>query len=229
MKAGVNKINDTHSKIGNVEKLFIVFLGIDGSGKSSLISALRESLSYPLTKVYHFSPGKSQYIGTSPAVTTPHAKRPWPAPLSCLKLVYYLLRYTVGHRLIIRPLLAKKYFILFDRYYHDILVDPIRYRYGGPAFLARLVARFIPKPDLFIFLDLPAEVAHDRKPEVPLEEARRLRRRYLELARSMPNAYVVDASKPLDEVVRDVERIILDYMSERTKKKLLGMKLGPKK
>ncbi len=86
--------------------------------------------------------------------------------------------------------------------------------------LARLVGRFIPKPDLFFFLDLPAEVAHARKPEVPLEEARKLRERYLTLARSLPNAYVVDASRPLEEVVAEVEEILLAEMHERTKKRL---------
>jgi thymidylate kinase len=110
--------------------------------------------------------------------------------------------------------------VLFDRYYDDLLADPKRYRYGGPMWLARLVGRFIPKPDLFFFLDLPAEVAHARKPKVPLEEARKLRERYLTLARSLPNAYVVDASRPLEEVVAEVEEILLAEMHERTKKRL---------
>jgi thymidylate kinase len=107
---------------------------------------------------------------------------------------------------------------LFDRYYDDLLADSKRYRYGGPMWLARLVGRFIPKPDLFFFLDLPAEVAHARKPEVSLEEAKRLREHYLKLALSVPNVHVVDASRPLEEVVAEVEKIILRYLAARTEK-----------
>jgi thymidylate kinase len=110
--------------------------------------------------------------------------------------------------------------LIFDRHFVDLWVDPKRYRYGGPMWLARLVGCFIPKPDLFFFLDLPADVAHARKPEVSLEEARKLRERYLTLARSLPNAYVVDASRPLEEVVAEVEEILLAEMHERTKKRL---------
>jgi len=38
----------------------------------------------------------------------------------------------------------------------------------------------------------------------------------LELIRNLPNGHVVDASKPLDEVVVRVEQLILDYMADRT-------------
>jgi thymidylate kinase len=79
-----------------------------------------------------------------------------------------------------------------------------------------MVGTLIPKPDLFILLDLPAEVARSRKAEVPLDEARRLRQRYLDLTQSLPNAHVVDADRPLDEVVAEVEEIILTAQQKRT-------------
>jgi hypothetical protein len=31
--------------------------------------------------------------------------------------------------------------LICDRYYHDLLVDPRRYRYGGPAWAAKLVGK----------------------------------------------------------------------------------------
>jgi thymidylate kinase len=63
-------------------------------------------------------------------------------------------------------------------------------------------------------------VLYARKQEVTIEEAARQREDYLKLARSLPNAHVVDASKPIDEVVARVEKVVLDYMAGRTARRL---------
>jgi thymidylate kinase len=63
-------------------------------------------------------------------------------------------------------------------------------------------------------------VLQSRKQEVPLEETRRQREAYLKLVQSMPNGHVVDASRLLQKVVRQVEDIVLDYMVERTARRL---------
>ena len=207
--------------------LFIVVLGPDGAGKSTLIGHLEADLlgAFRRTARFHLMPGLFRRKDNGGPVTNPHGKPPRSFFASLFKLGYYLLDYILGYWLKVRPALVKSTLVLFDRYYDDLLVDPRRYRYGGPVWLARFVARFIPKPDLFIFLDLPAEVAHTRKPEIPLEEARKLRERYLELARSLPNARVVDASRPLGEVVAEVESIILYHMAARTEQRIREMGL----
>ena len=109
---------------------------------------------------------------------------------------------------------------IWDRYYHDRLVDPLRYRYGGPMWLARWVGKLIPMPDLWILLDAPAEVLQARKQEVSFSETTRQRGAYLALMREMDNTVVVDASQPLDKVVADVNAAILRFLAERTRKRL---------
>ena len=52
----------------------------------------------------------------------------------------------------------------------DAIVDPKRYRYGGPIWLLNLIWKITPKPDLIVLLDAPAEVIQQRKKEVPFEE-----------------------------------------------------------
>jgi thymidylate kinase len=93
-------------------------------------------------------------------------------------------------------------------------------------FLARLVNRIIPNPHLFVVLDAPSEVLYARKQEISFEEAVRQRDGYLKLVRNLPNGHVVDASKPLDEVVAETEEIILSHMAVRTARRL---KLGARR
>ena len=132
------------------------------------------------------------------------------------KLASWWVSYTLGYAIDLFPQLTRSTLILFDRYFLDVLVDARRYRYGGSPWLARLVWRVVPRPQVVILLDAPPEVLRIRKQEVPLEEIGRQREEYLKLVRGLPNGYVVDASKPLEEVVFDVETLLLDYLTERT-------------
>ncbi|CAM3384820.1 dTMP kinase [Rhodothermus bifroesti] len=206
--------------------LFVAVLGPDGAGKSTLIEGLLKEVAgaFRRTARFHLMPALLRKQGDGGPVTDPHGKPPRSWFGSLLKLAYYWLDYTLGYWLKIRPLLVRSTLVLFDRYYDDLLIDPRRYRYGGPVWLARLLGHFIPRPDLFIVLDLPAEVAHARKPEVSIEEAQRLRQRYLEFARSQPNAYVLDASHSPAEVVAEAQRLILEYLAARTAKRLKGIR-----
>lgn len=102
----------------------------------------------------------------------------------------------------------KETLLICDRYYHDLLVDPMRYRYGGPLWAARLVGMLIPQPTLWVLLDAPAQVLQARKQEVPLEETVRQRQAYLDFVRKQKSHAIIDASQSLDKVIADVEHII---------------------
>lgn len=202
---------------------WLAMLGLDGAGKSTVIQDLANRLEHwPACKgvsIQHWRPGVVFSPGDSGPVTDPHGAPPRCGVSSVAKIIMIVADWSLGYTTRIANNLARNKVVLFDRHYVDLLVDPRRYRYGGPMWLARLVGRLVPKPDIFILLDLPAEVAHARKPEIELAEARRLRERYLDLAREI-GAHVVDASRPLDEVVAEVEEIILDHMQRRTRARL---------
>jgi thymidylate kinase len=199
--------------------MFVVFLGPDGSGKSSVIERVVVNLApaFSGTRYMHLRPrlGLST-VENNPPVVDPHGQPPRGWLSSVVKVVYFFFDYTFGYLLKIRPLLVRSTLVVFDRYYHDMLVDTRRYRYGGPMWLARWVGKIIPGPDLFLLLDAPPEVLHSRKKEVPFEEAARQRRAYLTLVRGMKNGVVIDASQPLSKVVADVNRVVLDFMARRT-------------
>ncbi len=134
--------------------------------------------------------------------------------VSVLRACYWFV-YDNWGRLPVRLVKARGGLVLFDRHLIDILIDPVRYRYGGPRFVLDLLARLTPKPDLVILLHAPGEVLHARKPEMTLAETKRQARAYLDLVRALPNGHVVDASQGFEKVSRDIEDILLDARARR--------------
>jgi len=171
--------------------------------------------------VFHFRPYVGQSKGHEGAIVSdPHSKKTRGILSSMAKLFYYSADYVVGYFLKVVPARVCSTFVVFDRYYDDLIVDPRRYRYGAPIFLLRIMRFFIPSPELIFCLDAPAEILQSRKQEVSFDETVRQRKAYRELVSSLRNGSVIDASQPLEDVVRDVETVVLNYMAERTKKRL---------
>jgi thymidylate kinase len=199
-----------------------VFLGADGSGKTTVINEVETTLAamFRQTCRYHLRPNLGKTATNRGPVIDPHGQQPRGWLLSLLKIGYWWMDYVLGYLTDVYLRIVKSTFVIFDRYYYDLLVDPERYRYGAPLWIARLVGWFIPRPDLVILLDASAEVLQSRKQEVPLEETRRQREAYLKLVYSLPNGKAVNASRPLNEIIRQVEDILLDYMAKRTARRL---------
>jgi thymidylate kinase len=213
--------------------LMVALLGVDGAGKSTVMARVASDLSpaFPATKLYHRRPLASirrwrerSYVGTedeSKHIIDTHAQPYRNRAASLAKLAFWWADYMfLGYIADIFPRLVDSTLVLFDRYYYDLLVYPKRYRYGGPLSLAHFVGQLIPRPHLVILLDAPPEVIQDRKQEVSSEETARQREAYLQLVEKMPNGHVVDASKPLSDVITEVEGIVLDYMAASTARRL---------
>jgi thymidylate kinase len=202
-------ITDTALRSQKECKLKAVILGPDGAGKSSVIRGLIDVLSHKghMVKMRHLRPRLvTLRRGDSvTAVTDPHGKPPRSTLVSIAKITVWLMEEWFASLFLDR----KNALLICDRYYHDLLVDPARYRYGGPEWVARSVARLMPQPDLWVLLDAPAEVLQARKREVPLEETCRQRDAYLSFIRNHRNFAVVDAAQPLDKVIADVEAAII--------------------
>lgn len=203
--------------------LHVVFLGADGSGKSTILDKVYQDLK-PLFRRrarYHLTP-QNPLTSIHIPIKNPHGQPARGLIASLAKLVYLLACYSAGWLYRLWPAKVRSTGIFFDRYYHDILADPKRYRYGGPMWLARLVGHFIVQPDLWIILDAPAQLIHSRKREVSLDATRQQCAGYLGLAPTLHNAVVIDASLPIELVVSKVNQTILDFMARRTATRILG-------
>jgi len=226
-RLAVNKFSGLATRLMRVwrpDGLNVVLLGPDGAGKSSVIDALSPSLAgaFARSTCRGFAPPLHRLFRRSRHPTDqPHALPARSLLISLLRAGYWFAYATLGYGSL-RLALARSTLVLNDRHLIDILVDPKRYRYGGPVWLMWAIWRLSPKPDLIILLDAPPEVLQARKQEVSFEESARQRRAYLSLVRSMRNGHVVDAARPLQHVTRDVSDIILRHLTMRIARNLLS-------
>jgi thymidylate kinase len=197
--------------------LHVVLLGPDGAGKSSTIAALETALAplFATTEVLGFAPTLKDFIKRKPKSTaTPHALKARSPAVSLLRAGWWTAWGVFSH-LSLRWSKARSRLILNDRHFVDILVDPVRYRYGGPRPLLKLVWAIMPRPDVVILLDGPAEVLQARKRELTVEETARQSKDYLALVRPMKTGHVVDATQSFAGVVNTAADIVLAAMAPR--------------
>jgi thymidylate kinase len=187
--------------------IWIAFLGPDGVGKSAVIDRLQSQFHRMPDCVtrYHFRPRFRRQAEERPPVTCPHAQPPRTLLVSLAKLIYWLADCWYGYLVAVRPLRQGSGLVIFDRYYPDVLVDPLRYRLPKRSIkFARWLLRFAPEPDLYIMLDAPAEIVQQRKSELTLKESSRQRIAYLKMFEGLRNKLLVDANRPVAEVTRNI-------------------------
>lgn len=181
--------------------LVVALLGPDGAGKSTLTAAVAGSFILPVREFY---------AGLYPADRR-RFSQPGLATVAVLLRLWRLAIRATWHR-------RRGRLVLFDRYAYDARL-PLPPSAGRRTRLRRaLLARSLPTPDLVVVLDAPAEVLLGRKAEHSLEVVEAQRRRYAELAGSVPDGVIVDATAPADTVRRTVTALIWDrYIARRVR------------
>mgnify|MGYP002479177151 CR=1 FL=1 len=221
---GQKIIRRLSSYVATKDGVMAILLGPDGSGKSTLARKLKEAFSDQKrtiipSLVFHWAPSSKFQVeqGNQNGIpgVIPYRLPPRGRLSSLLKLAYLFCKFWLGYIISIRPLLSRTGIIIGDRYYDDLLIDPKRYRYGGPMGFARRLRRFIPRPDVFLVLDVPVEKLLERKREVDAEELQRLVEAYRRFALETPNAFLLNGSLPPEEVAREAQDILLDFLHER--------------
>lgn len=198
----------------------LTIMGSDGAGKSTLLENLRKLLEpcFRYQRTFHFRPAvfEKKKIGV---VTDPHGQAPRNLLSSWLKVFYYFFDYWTGWMFLVLPARIRSTLIIFDRGFADLLVDEKRYRLKGTLPLVNLFRHSLPATDHTFVLTAPAEVLHQRKPELPMEELARQQKVLKGLASSRKHSTLLSASEPSDEVARKAWREVIMSLAAREAKR----------
>ena len=180
--------------------LIVSIMGVDGSGKTTITKNLNIKLK------------KSKYLHLKPyilfkdrrrVVRDPHLQKKSSFIVSFIRIISWLISYqfflTVNNK-------YKIY--LFDRYAHDILIDPLRYKHNLSINLTKFILNFFPKPDLWIFLNPSLKTIKSRKSELPDKELNHQIKRYLKFFKNQKNVLILNSTKKDILIAQIIKKII---------------------
>ena len=197
----------------------LVVLGPDGVGKSTLIARLADELgaAFDGKEILHFRP---EFLvpktGAQTPEVNPHGAEPRHTGRSVAHLFGFFADCWLGYLVRIRPAMARSSLIIFDRSFHDLVIDSKRYRYGGPRWLPRLLARFVPPfGPLVLVLDAEENAILSRKREIAPIELRRLRSSYVVFASAVSPVALIKTDGRTEDSLSASLRAISGYLASR--------------
>jgi thymidylate kinase len=217
----------------------VCFIGIDGTGKTTLarstVAALQER-GRPAAYIYgRTCPATSRLLMVLGRLAFFRKHDPWldykayasskrrvsrHEFLSWPYTVAIWLDYSVQIWLKLLPHLLSRRVVVSDRYVYDTVINELAVQLGySPVQTQRAIGRglqILPKPALTILLDLPEEVAFQRKADVPhIDYLKERRSRYLELG-ARPEVELLDGeASPSDLLNHVLQRIALQGNGDR--------------
>lgn len=210
---------------------FVCFTGIDGSGKSTLARLLI------LTLRQNGIESKYLYSRYRPLLSTPFlflarhvflrgesptkdydryvTARESASSSRIASLAYeYILLFDYIFQVLAKVQLSlmRGQNIVCDRYVYDTIINDMLDSSYSADKVERLLERLfliLPKPDVAFLVDVPEEIAFNRKNDVPsIKFLTRRRPLFLSIAKSQ-NLIILDGSKDLKELQRVVKEIVL--------------------
>jgi thymidylate kinase len=221
---------DTAKDILKRPGLIITFSGVDGAGKSTLISKVKYNLEKKLRKrvvVIRHRPSlfpilsawtKGKKVAESEASSQlPRQGNNSSILSSILRFSYYYLDYLIGQFVVSIKYKLRGFVVLYDRYYFDFINDSKRSNIVLPSYLTRFGYSFLLKPNINFFLYANPKIIRSRKKELDSQTISYLTKKYKILFKELnekdsKNQYISiensDLSKTLNSVVDRIQNSI---------------------
>ncbi|RDI24964.1 thymidylate kinase [Pseudacidovorax intermedius] len=201
--------------------LTVAFLGADGSGKSTMIQSVQRAIlpAFRKTAYYHLRPRFLGKGGSEANVSSPHEVRERSTVQTLAKIALFLLDYNLGYLSEILNKKIRSNFIVFDRYFYDLEIDPLRYRIASrDVKLVTWSQEFVLKPDLVIVCTAEPASMVRRKSETTEEMARLLSERYIKFQRQFSTkgrTILINTESSIEECSYKILEFIFEDMEHR--------------
>ena len=210
--------------------LFVVFIGPDGCGKTTMIKYLHNSnLSRKLFEnQYHFHTNFNfipalrkisfymRFINKSELDDMSKKERqlkPRSLLQSMVNPIYYGLGLFLGKFWFWRKNQKGGSLTSFDRYYYEYLIQK---EYSKcPRCILKKFFSIIPQPDLTISLKAAPDVIYKRKQELPIPEIKRQIETLTKLNNSIENLIEIDTEKGIEETAFAIKLAVVNAITEK--------------
>ena len=215
----VQSLRDSASVLTSPQRrrgMLIALLGPDGAGKTSLAESLVADEQVYARHIYMGSNVNASTVGLPTSRWVHQQKKSlsgknllWKGIVGILsfsdRIVSYHLRCSAA-----RYYRLRSQVVILDRYIYDSWISPVP-ETAGKRLRKRIFEGGSPNPDLVVLLDAPGQLLLERKGEHTVAWLESQRMAYLKLQARIPQMVVVDATKPLEAVQREVTSLILNY------------------
>lgn len=214
------------SKRERREGALVVFVGPDGSGKSSVIANVNEMMKavYPERRIYHMSFALFPTLRTGLGLTRVDRKNEGSKKTkrkrsligyaaSWAVVVYHTLEFMLGHFIVCRAI-RRGELILFDRYYYDFFVQPAYRDLVWP--FRKFLLSLVPKPDVAIYLRAKPDTVFSRKQELSVDEIGKQDIIFCELISGMKIGQIINTEeKSIIQISCEISHHILDLFRRK--------------
>lgn len=214
---------------------FVVLLGPDGSGKSTIADRVADELYQKpykicrrfeyqfrlLPELKHIKARLARLVGrkvqegktVEPGTRGSGMNRDHSPLTGMFYVTYYALDFVLGH-LLVKKLRGQGALLMFARYFYDYYYQR-GYR-RVPRWYLRILEWFIPKPDLVLLLERDPQEIFDGKPELEVKEIAHQQKVIRNLVNGRSNGLVVDASGGIQSTVNVVKAAVEGVFLERS-------------
>jgi thymidylate kinase len=217
--------------------LFVVLLGVDGVGKTTVADHLKVLLEgyFPAVHVSQGprpcfllsgSKGRSltKWLGKNPTekVSAGELSPSYPrgnkvnlqkgsgnAIIDLFKLLFYFVDTWMGYLFKINITRFNGGIYLMVRYFYCEIAYG-RDRWHLPAFVLQIVGKMLPRPDLTILLYDDPEIIHSRKDELSVEKIAEYQLRYELLGKKIKYFHKIRTSENAENIAGQIKQIILE-------------------
>ena len=202
----------------------IIFLGPDGSGKTTICDSFVEKHKRSFPKLIRMNLANRPIFLKSIFGSNEKSNEPVLDPTfkhkaytksdkkttirNYFRVIYHCVDHILHYVFVIRPIMVKGGSVFSERYFYDYLCSDKRYLPGVSLHFKKFLLFFVPKPSLVFVLNVKPELLYIRKPELSIDQIKYEQKNYIN--HNYHNlGYIIDNNKSINETISIIEKQIL--------------------